>query len=189
MFFMYLRSFQFLGSVQVDLRNFIGKAFMFRPFNVGGVFVHARKSEIWLDKFDGTPGFLKASSFVIVGGLAGKGVSFRSAVNGNQYLRHRNGKLYLETNNGKALFKADATFNVRFGLGASHHGGRFGISFESVNHAGFFIRHAGSRLVISKMDGSAAFKMDSTWQPVTAQVQVSHQTQTGELITAYGHKK
>jgi len=168
---------QVQSSVQVDLRNFIGKAFMFRSFNVPGVFVHARKDGVWLDKFNGTPEFLKDSSYVIVAGLAGKGVSFRSAIDANKYLRHRGGKLYLDANDGKALFKADATFNVHYGLGAGN-GGRFGISFESVNVAGSFIRHAGVRLQISKMTNSAVFKMDSTWEPVTAQVQVSHQTQT-----------
>merc|ERR1712072_457671 len=166
------------GSMQVDLKNFIGKAFMFRPFNVGGTFVHVRKGgEVWLDKFDGTRQFLKDTSFAVVHGLAGQGVSFRSAVHDNMYLRHRNHKLYLDKYDGKDLFKKDATFNVRFGLGVGH-GGRFGISFESINLPGFFVRHVGARLQISKMDNSAAFKMDSTFQPVTAQVQVSHQTQT-----------
>ena len=85
------------GSVQVDVSNFLGKAFMLRSFNVGGTYAHVRKGgEIWLDKFDGTRKFLEDTSFAIVHGLAGKGISFRSAVHANMYLRHRNFKVSLK---------------------------------------------------------------------------------------------
>ena len=87
-------------------------------------------------------------------------------------------QLYLDANDGKDLFKKDATFSVRYGLGARN-GGQLGLSFESVNLPGYFVRHAGGRLQVSKMEKSATFNMDSTWGPVTAQIQVSHQTQTG----------
>ena len=65
------------GHVRVDLRQFIGKAFMLRPFSAGQLFLHQRKNEVWADKFDGTPAFMKLASFVVVKGLSGQGVSFR----------------------------------------------------------------------------------------------------------------
>jgi hypothetical protein len=141
---------------------------MFQSFSKhGNVFVHQRKSGIWLDKFDGKQAFLKDASFVVVHGLAGSGVSLRSATHPNVYLRHRNHLLYASANDNSAVFKKCATFNVRYGVGAGH--GHFGISFESLNVPGYFITVVGKRLKIVKK--SAAPKMAATWLPVTAQVQ------------------
>ena len=95
----------------------------------------------------------------------------------NFHHRHKNFKLYVDVSNNTPLFKKDATFNVRYGLGASR--GRFGISFESVNYPGYFIGFVGKsfRLGIMKMVNTAAFKSAITWTPVTAQVQITHHTQ------------
>ena len=168
----------FSGRVRVDLSQFVGKAFMLRPFSSGQLFLHQRKNEVWADKFDGTHQFLKDASFVIVGGLTGHGVSFRSATNPKLYIRHQNYKLYVMGNDNSALFKKDATFNVRYGLGASN--GRFGISFESVNFPGYFISLNGARGQIMKMANTGAFKMASTFMPVVAQVKVTHKTTTSK---------
>ena len=40
----------------------------------------------------------------------------------------------------------------------------FSLSLESVNYPGYFIRHQGSRLRISKNDGTALFKTDASWK-------------------------
>ena len=150
---------------------------MLQPFSSGKLFLHQRKFEIWADQFDGTRKFLKDSSFLIVRGLNGHGVSFRSATDPKRYIRHKNFKLSADLIKKSALFKKDATFNVRYGLGASN--GRFGISFESVNYPGYFIGFVGKsfRLGIMKMVNTAAFKSSITWTPVTAQVQITHHTQ------------
>ena len=121
-----------------------------------------------MDKFNGKPSFLKEASFFIVRGLAGTGISFKSVAFPNRYIRHRNGKLFVDVGSNNALFKKDATFNVRYGLGASK--GHFGISFQSVNYPNTFISLVGSRLQIVKMTNSAAFKMAATWVPVTAKI-------------------
>merc|ERR1711977_114547 len=186
------------GGVQVDLRQFVGNGFMFQSFTTARGhpwFVHQRKSGIWLDKYDGTQAFLKDASFVVVRGLAGSGVSFRSVSNPKLYIRHRNFVLYASANDNSALFKKCATFNVRYGVGAGN--GRFGISFESINFPGYFITVVGMRLKIVKM--STALKKAATWTPVTAQVKVTHTTQTVTQHTTqtvscgftckYGHQK
>ena len=115
---------------------------------------------------------------MMVPGLAGKGVSFRSVRYPNRYLRHRGGKLYVDVPNGKDIFTRDATFHVRYGLGASQ--SRFGVSFESFNHPGYFIGHIGSsfRLQVLKKVDTPAFKMSTTWMPVTSQVKMAQQTQS-----------
>ena len=173
------------GGVRVDLRNFIGKAFMFQSYAGGNRFLHERKFSIWMDTFNGKPSFLKESSFMVVPGLAGKGVSFKSVSYPNRYIRHKNGKLFVDVSDGKDLFKKDATFYVRYGLGASQ--SKFGISFESFNYPGYFIGHVGAsfRLQIVKMVNSAAFKMSTTWVPVIAKVHVTHETTTKVVHTTH----
>lgn len=158
----------------MDLRNFIGKAFMFRSFGAGQRFLHERKFSLWMDSFNGKQSFLKESSFLVVPGLNGQGVSFKSALHPNRYIRHKNYKLYADVNDKSALFKKDATFNVRYGLAATN--GHFGISFESVNYPGHFISLNGARGMVVKMSNSAAFKMSSTFVPVIAHIKIEHRT-------------
>ena len=135
--------------------------------------MHPRKNQIWLDKFDGQRSFLQASGFMIVNGLAGKGISFKS---GNSYLYVSRGQLFLGANNGKADFKRSASFMVRFGLGAGKAG--FGISFESVGAPGHFITESHYRVIIAKMVNSASWKSDATWKPIVAQISTKTVTQT-----------
>ena len=108
---------------------FLGHGFMFKSFKYPDRFMHAKNNQVSLDKFDGTPGFLKASGFSIVKGLSGAGISFQQ---GKSYLSVSGGKLVLAANAGSAAFKKSASFMVRYGLGAGGSGG-FGISFESVS--------------------------------------------------------
>ena len=106
-----------------------------------------------------------------------------------RYIRHRHGKLYVDASDGKDLFKKDSTFNVRYGLAATQ--GRFGISFESFNHPGWFIGHTGSsfRLAILKKSNSKGYKMLTTWMPVTSQIKVTHQSQQVVHKVVHHHRR
>ena len=101
-------------AVRVDVRHFIGKAFMLRPFNARDRFLHIRKSNLFADKFDGRKNFMMEAAFLVVVGLSGSGVSFRSVSNPRQFIRHNYNKLTVETNNPSAQFKKDASFNIRY---------------------------------------------------------------------------
>ena len=149
---------------------------MFRPFSSGNRYLHQRKIKVSLDKFDGSPKFLRDSTFLIVRGLAGKGISFQSTVDATRYIQHKNYNLYISVNDNTAVFKQDATFNVRYGLGAT--AGRFGISFESINKPGYFISAHGIRPHISRRRNTVVFMNAATWMPVTANVNVNHRTTT-----------
>ena len=87
---------------------------------------------------------------------------------------NRHHKLYVSVNDKSRVFKRDASFNVRFGLGASRR--RFGISFESVNKPGYFISAVGGSPQIRKKVNSVAFGMAATWMPVTAHVKITRRT-------------
>jgi hypothetical protein len=158
-------------ATTVNLKQFIGKGFMFQRFgSKPQVFMHLRKSALFADKLVKTQAFLKDAQFVVVAGLAGSGVSLRSATHPKMYIRHKNFFLYANANDKSAVFKKDATFNIRNSVSAGQ-----GYSLESLNHPGYFITVVGKRLKIVKK--SAALKMAATWLPVTAQVEITHQTQ------------
>ncbi|MEG3636018.1 AbfB domain-containing protein [Micromonospora palythoicola] len=58
--------------------------------------------------------------------------------------------------------RADAAFTVRPGLA-----GAGCVSFESVNFPGHYLRHSGFRVFLHRADGSALFRADATFCPVT----------------------
>ena len=107
-------------------------------------------------------------SFVMVSGLAGRGVSFESTNYPGQYLRHQGGRLKLGASDSSELFKSDASFEQVAGLAGRE------TSFRSVNYPDRFIRHCSSKLYIDKNDGSnkdcdptdAVFRNDVTFKVV-----------------------
>lgn len=75
------------------------------------------------------------------------------------YLRHYEGQIILSKDDGTDLFKQDATWIQHRALDGSN-----GVSFESVNFPGQYIRHYNSYLRISPIStaiekGDASFVM------------------------------
>lgn len=95
------------------------------------------------------------SHLLVVSGLIGKGVSFRTT--DGRYLRHRGYLLYADKTDGSTLFKNDASFYVENGISDKD-----GYSFRSVNFPRHFIRHYGYRLRISE-PGRKPFNEDATF--------------------------
>ena len=89
----------------------------------------------------------KDSSFKIVRGLAGKGISFESVNYPGYFLRHQGFALKLHKKEGSDLYKKDASFMVKRGLS-----GR-GYSLESINYPGYYIRHCSFQLFIDDNKG------------------------------------
>jgi hypothetical protein len=142
---------------------FVGKGFMFTSIKYPQRFMHPRKSQIWLDKFDNTQTFMKVSGFKIVKGLSGTGVSFQA---GKLYLSIAGGKINLASGSS-AAFKKSASFILRPGLA-----GHGGISFESVSKPGYYITESKYRVIVAKMSNSGSWKMGATWHPVKAKFTV-----------------
>lgn len=78
----------------------------------------------------------------------------------DRYLRHLNGNADTSVVNAAsdAVTRADATFTIRQGLANPSC-----YSFESTNFPGEYLRHANSRVVKSRDDGSALMRNDATW--------------------------
>jgi hypothetical protein len=72
-------------------------------------------------------------------------------------VRHRNSLGYLEPAS-TATDRLDATFTIGAGLANGNC-----YTFQSVNPAGRYLRHANSRLVLAANDGSATFRNDATF--------------------------
>ena len=104
--------------------------------------------------------FLSESTFVLVPGLAGTGVSFRSKDLPNHYIRHQGFECFLQELDGSQLFRDDATWIPREALSSSP---ERGVSFETVNFPGYYLRHQGFKIRINKLEDTELFRDDATW--------------------------
>jgi alpha-L-arabinofuranosidase B-like protein len=78
----------------------------------------------------------------------------------NQYLRHFGFRVLMQTDDGSAIFRQDATFCARTGLTGT------GVSFESTNFPGRFIRRRTLELWIDPTEDTAAYRSDATFNMV-----------------------
>ena len=121
---------------------------------------------MWLDEPTVTANlFVLDSSFKIVAGLSGKGISLQSIHYPNRYIRHKLSFCFIDINDGTDLFKKDASFMQRAGFF-----GKGTVSFESVNYPGHFIRHILWRAKVDKKGGLLGdllktYEKDASWLP------------------------
>ena len=147
-------------SCDAPTASLLGNRFRFKSKNYPKRYIRHKGFQLWVDPYSSHGLYQLDSSFDIVPGLAGVGVSFRSLNYPNHFIRHSGFKCYIHRSDGKPLFRNDATFIPRVGLADPK-----GISFESVNYPGHFIRHKGFRVRIDRVDGSQLFRLDATWFP------------------------
>ncbi|MGW2639917.1 alpha-L-arabinofuranosidase B [Streptomyces sp. NPDC001348] len=103
------------------------------------------------------------ATWIVRAGLANSScLSFESANNPGQYLRHYNYELYLNTDNGGGSFAQDATFCPTTGNSGVGH------SFQSVNFPTKYIRHYNYTAYIASNGGSNAWDATSSWAADTS---------------------
>ncbi|MEV4943233.1 AbfB domain-containing protein [Streptomyces zaomyceticus] len=89
--------------------------------------------------------------------------SFESVNYPGRYLRHADSRVRTAADDGSALFRQDATFCARPGIGGT------GVTFESLNIPGSYLRHFESAVHIASGAGSGGFDRpqtlgaDSSW--------------------------
>ena len=99
------------------------------------------------------------SSWKIVPGLCGQGISFESTANANHFLRHKGFVFYLALYENKDLYKNDACFKLVPGLAACDQ-----ISLQSVNYPDKYLRHQDFVIKLHSNDGSSWFRADATFK-------------------------
>ncbi|HWO68421.1 MAG TPA: AbfB domain-containing protein, partial [Umezawaea sp.] len=82
--------------------------------------------------------------------------SFESVNFPGQFLRHASSRVRNSPNDGTALFRDDATFCARPGVGGT------GVTFESINLPGSFVRHFESQVYVASGSGDAGFNRPQT---------------------------
>ncbi len=98
------------------------------------------------------------ATWIVEPGLANSScISFQSANDSGQYLRHSNFELYLQPNDGSSQYAQDATFCVQPGNTGT------GYSFQSVNYPTHYIRHYDYVAYIAGDGGSNAWDTGSLW--------------------------
>ncbi len=104
------------------------------------------------------------STFRVVPGLTGTGVSFASSTNAGQYLRHQNFQGFIQASDGSAIFKNDASFIQNTALsGTCGCNSGICVSYQSVNYPGYYLRHQNFNLYLGKPDGSSLFNQDASF--------------------------
>ncbi|MEU4066411.1 AbfB domain-containing protein [Streptomyces wedmorensis] len=89
--------------------------------------------------------------------------SFESVDYPGRYLRHADNRVRMAADDGSVLFRQDATFCARPGVGGT------GVTFESLNVPGSCLRHFESAVYIASGAGSGGFDRprtlgaDSSW--------------------------
>jgi hypothetical protein len=142
----------------------------FQASDLTANYVHTRSGAAFVDPINSSSANAdkQAATFEVVAGLDTSRpgcVSFRSITNSSQYLRHSGFRVLLNTNNNTALFRADATFCPRVGLTGS------GVSLESINFPGRFLRRRNLELWIDPemsdngYRGNATFNVVAPWAP------------------------
>lgn len=111
-----------------------------------------------------SPGSDKQSAtFVEAAGLANPGcISFESIDRPGSYLRHQNFQLHLQPSDGSPLFAQDATFCPAPGNSGQ------GMSFQSVNFPGRYLRTFENILYISSNGGPNPWDTATGWAADTS---------------------
>ncbi|NUP49500.1 MAG: alpha-N-arabinofuranosidase [Catenulispora sp.] len=103
------------------------------------------------------------ATWIVRAGLANSScVSFESANDSGQFLRHYNFELYIASNDGTSLFAQDATFCPQPGNSGQ------GTSFQSVNYPTKYLRHYAYTVYIASDGGSNAWDSTNLWSDDTS---------------------
>ena len=138
----------------------------FESVNYPGFFVRHRFALGEISRLD--PASMldrRDASWIVRPALSGTrgAVSFESVNYPGTYLRHQNFRVKQQRYDGSELFRRDASFYQRSGLGTA------GYSYESVNVPGFYIRHSNYQLWIARNDNSPLFRQDASFNQRLAQ--------------------
>jgi non-reducing end alpha-L-arabinofuranosidase len=105
------------------------------------------------------------ATWIVHAGLANSScVSFESANDPGQYLRHYNFELYIAPDDGTSLFAQDATFCPKTGNSGT------GTSFQSVNYTNKYIRHFNYTAYVASDGGSNTWDSATSWTDDTSWV-------------------
>ena len=103
------------------------------------------------------------STWIVRAGLANSScLSFESANDPGQFLRHYNFELYIAQNDGSSVFSQDATFCPKAGNSGT------GTSFQSVNYPTKYIRHYDYTVYIASDGGSNTWDSATSWADDTS---------------------
>ena len=98
------------------------------------------------------------ATWIVRAGLANSScISFESANESGQYLRHSGFELWLEPNDSSSQFAQDATFCAQPGIAGQ------GFSFQTVNYPGQFIRHFDYTVYIAGDGGTNTWDSSNFW--------------------------
>jgi hypothetical protein len=150
-----------------------GQNTSFAVYSNQNLYLRHQNFGLYAQASDGTDGFRADASFRVRGGLGitgavapltpGSADSLEAANFPGYLVRHRNYAARIDPINGTsaALAKQDSSFTVRTGLASTQ-----GISFESKNYPGYFLKVEKGATFLRKNDGTPDFAANATFLSV-----------------------
>lgn len=119
-----------------------------------------RESFLFMFKNENSAFFDLISSFVIVPGLAGAGISFKSKDYPDYYIVNKDNNCMINRLDNSELAKNMASWLVKESLDQKSH-----CSFQSVSDPGFYMMrsHSDTKIITSRYCGEDNVKKDSSW--------------------------
>ena len=144
------------------VKDLVGKQFQFESKNYPNHFIRHQNWKIFKHPHKPTQLYELDSSFDVIPGISGQGITLRSVNYPAYYVCHykRKGECFIHSADGKPSFKEDASFIPRPGLADPE-----GVSFESVNFPGQYLRHYRDRVRKDINNNTPLFFNDATWYP------------------------
>ena len=148
------------------INRLLGGRFKFESKNYSNEFWRHKNGDLLRESQESSQLYDLDTSFDVVPGLYGIGVSFRSVNYPNRFIRHCNSLCsidkYMEYSHAgdPDLFKKDASWIPREGIADPK-----GVSFESVNYPREFMRHSSGKIRKDQYNTTNLFGDDATWYP------------------------
>lgn len=150
-----------MSRLDRDIKRNIGWIHRFKSYNAPNMWLRHRGFVPYIDNIK-DKSFVPDSSFRLIPGLNGGGITFQPINTQNRYIRHgdigQSWLTYIDQSDQTRLFNDEATYYPRRGLV-----GENTVSFESADLPGHFLKHVGFRIRLVKNDGSLKFKEDASW--------------------------
>ena len=142
------------------MADLVGYIWRFEAVNFPGYYIRQQDSLARVDEFQSTDQYNLESSWRVVKGLCGSGISFLSMNSTNKYLRHASQNVRIDEYENTDQFREEASFILRKGLANDQK-----YSFEPFKMRGYFVRHSIFLLRIDTLTTTDLFKNDATFGP------------------------
>jgi hypothetical protein len=142
-----------------EKKSLVGQVVSMQSLNYPDYYLTVSENHAYIMHIHGS-----SAKWIIRKGLNGRGISLESVNKPGQFLRHQGYRLKLHKDDGTALFKDDASFEIRSSIAVRGSGY---VSLESLNFPNFFIRHKNYEAWIDPRIQQTLYEEDASFKIIT----------------------